>query len=162
MCFLCLLVLLGSDGSPQPSAPSQKRQALSLVRILGVTTLAGKVEEGGFEARYHKGTYLLDSVSPCGSYIYKAVTQWAKKNNLRELKNNVAPDRTLIHLAVKEVTGFLELKYQLGSNQSEASVSLTFFDSAGGETHPELLPRFDALQIDLLVPRLKEAIACKP
>jgi hypothetical protein len=132
----------------------------NLVTLLGVTSLDGPVDPGGFDVKYRTGTYFLPSLAACGDQVGRTALTWSKERNLTILKSTISAGNVLLHLAVRTLPGFLEFTYDLNRERSEVRVKLLFIDEQARRQWPELTPALESLDIAKLGDRLKEAIAC--
>jgi hypothetical protein len=156
---LLLVVVLGGSTLFQDAAVKPNKQ-FNLVTLIGTTSLDGPVDKGGFDAKYKVGSYFLPTLSLCGNQVANITIMWSKEHDLKILKSTVTATRTLFHVGVPSVPGFLELLYQVDSARNEVTVRMLYIDDNARLTWPELTPALAPLKIDHFGERLKDAIVC--
>lgn len=145
-------------GTPTKHSDSAK----PVLRLELTNSMNGAIGSGGFDVVVNKSSgtwYHPTKLGACGEAIIAGAEVWASKRSLRTLTIKVSHDRAVIHLDVRDGSGFLEIRYRLSENRERAEISVSFHDLNGTALTPSR-ETYGELEMAVLARELKTKMMC--
>ena len=116
---------------------------------------------GAMDMSRYFGTYVYETLRPCGNEIYTSVADWISEHQLPVVKDAASPVRIELSCWNIDQTGLFEFTYTVHEDGSHARVCLDYFTLSGERLPPENIPDLhETYKLGALYETLRTKMAC--